>query len=339
MLKQHHQRVILIAAGLWFTVLTNLCLAEEVQIQAKSKALAHYIMAVIDDLNGDNSQAVNEYEKSAKLDRSQPMTHLRLGSYYARLGSTQRAIDQLKSAIKLQSNLPEAHYLLALIYSSQKKYDLAALEYELILKIATNNNPDNADVHLYLAQLYFALQKYPQAKEQLAQVLQFQPKNVSVLYLEGSVYLELGQKEKAKEDFRKALSLEPDHDGVLNSLAYTYAEEGVNLDEALKMARKAVNLDPSNGAYYDTLGWVLFKQGLKAESLMVLEKAQSYLTDSIIFDHMGDVYQASNEPALARKSWLKSLDLDPKQVKISQKMELLSRTSAANQGAKHQSAK
>lgn len=329
MLNRHYQRVILMAAGLWFIVGSGLGFADE--IHAKSKALAYYIMAVVDDLNGEDQQAINEYERSAKFDRTQPLPHLRLGAYYSRLGRYKQAINHLNLTLKLQPDSSQAHYLLALIYSSQRKYDLAADQYELILKDKDFNNPQSADVHMYLAQLYFALRKFPQAQQQINQILSFQPKNVSALYLEGSIYVELNQNTKAKEDFRKVLTLDSKHDGALNSLAYMYAEDGVNLDDALTMAKKAVDQDPTNGAYYDTLGWVLFKQGLYAESLMALEKAQSYITDPIIYDHMGDVYQASNKPAEARKFWLKSLELDPKQAKVSQKVEQLNRTSAKNQ--------
>jgi Tfp pilus assembly protein PilF len=335
MLNRRCQHIFWIA-GFWLVVLTGLSPADEIQV--KSKALAHYIMAVVHDLNGDSQQAMKDYEKSAKYDRKQALPHLRLAAYYVRVGRLSEATQRLKTVLKLHPNSYQAHYLLALIYSSQKKYDLAAYEYELILKGSMQENSDNIEVYAYLSQLYFALGKYPQALTQVEQVLQFQPQNVSALYLRGSAYVEVGEKEKSKEDFRKILSLEPGHDATLNSLAYIYAEEGTNLDEAVKMVRKAISIDPSNGAYYDTLGWVLFKQGFKAEALIALEKAQTYVTDPIIYEHMGDVYSSVSEPALARKFWLKALTLDPKLERISKKVDSLNRVSAKNQNSKVQSA-
>ncbi len=326
----HRQWVVSVLIGLWFIVFGNSCHADEAQTRGQAKSLAHYIMAVMNDLNGDNKEAINEYQKAVKFDRHEFLPHLRLGAYYARLGRIDEAISQLKEVVKLQPKSSQAHYLLALIYSSQKKYDLATDEYETILKMASQNNPDNVEIHAYLAQLYFALHKNPQALEQLKQILQIQPKNVFAKFLLGSLYLDMGQRDKAKESFQQVLTLEPDHAEALNSLAYMYAEEGINLDEALRMVRKAIELDPSNGAYYDTLGWVLFKQGLHAESLMALEKAQNFIVDPIIYEHMGDVYKAVNQPTLARKFWLKSLALDPKQPRISGKIRQLDKTSARN---------
>ncbi|MBF0490572.1 MAG: tetratricopeptide repeat protein [Candidatus Omnitrophica bacterium] len=339
MLNRRCQCVLVLTTGFLFWSLSGLSQADEAQIRAQSKALAHYIMASVDDLQGDNQQAMNEYEKSLKYNSQEALPHLRLGSYYARLGRLNEAIRQFKFVLKVNPNSSEAHYMLALIYSTQKNFPLAANEYEAVLKMAAQDNPDNSDVHAYLAQLYYALRKFPQAQEQLSQVLRFQPKNVSALYLEGNIYLELGEKEKAKEDFRRVLSVEFNHDGALNCLAYLYADEGINLYEALKMVKRAIDLDPTNGAYYDTLGWVLFKQGFNQEALMAFEKAQKFITDPVIFEHMGDVYNASHEPALARQFWQKSLAMDPKQIKLSQKLEELNKTSARNQGAQYHTAK
>lgn len=315
------------------------CLADEGRIQAQSKSLAHYIMGNIYDLNSDSQKALVEYRKSSKFDRQQPMPHLRIAAYDVRMGRAEEAIQHLKLVLKLRPESYQAHYLLALIYSAQKKYSLASKEYETILKMASNTNPENFEIHTYLAQLFYAQHKYPQAIEQVNQILQFQTKNVSALFLLGAIYLDSGDKEKAKENFRQALALEPDHDESLNSLAYVYAEEEVNLDDALKMARKAVELDPANGAYYDTLGWVLFKKGLNGQALIALEKALNYIIDPVIYEHIGDVYKATSEPSLARKFWLKSLELDSNQPKLSQKIDQLNKVTAKIQESDHSSAK
>ncbi len=304
------------------------CFADEGRIVTQSKALAHYIMGNIYDLNSDSRSALVEYQKSSKLDRQQPRPHLRIAAYDVRMGRLDEAVKHLKLVLKLHPESSQAHYLLALIYSSQKKYTLASSEYETILKMASDTDPENFEIHTYLAQLFYAQHKYVQAIEQVNQILQFQAKNVSALFLLGAIYLDSGEKEKAKENFRKVLALEPDHDESLNSLAYVYAEEGVNLDEAFKMAKRAVELDPANGAYHDTLGWVLFKKGLNTQALMALQRALNYVTDPVIYEHIGEVYQTTGEPSLARKFWLKSLELDPDQPKLSQKLDLLNKRTA-----------
>ena len=163
--------------------------------------------------------------------------------------------------------------------------------------------------------------KLPQAIEQFLKIIKLEPDNTSALYLLGSVYADNNDRSKAIETFRKVLELDPDNDEALNSLGYMYAEDGVHLDEALQMVRKAIEMDPSNGAYYDSLGWVLYKKGMYAEALTALQKAAMYIQDPLLYEHMGDVYKAQKEFAKACQFWRKSLDLDPHQNAVQQKIK------------------
>ena len=302
--------------------------AGDAKVAVKSKALAHYILAVSNDFNGRTVEAISEYERSIALNNQEVLPHLRLATYYLRLSLFDKAIKQLKDVLKLDPANSQGHYLLGLIYSSQKKLDLAAAEYEQILKTASHDNPENLEIYTYLAQLYFSQEKYNQAIEQFKHIIAVNPKNASAYYFLGSSYLETHVPLKAKECFQKALSIEPRHDGALNSLAFMQAEQGNNLDDALRMVRQAIDIDPANGAYYDTLGWVLFRKGMNKEALVALQKALVYVQDSIIFEHIGDVYYAIKEFALAYKNWQKSLDLDPNQARVRVKIQDIQKTQA-----------
>ena len=289
----------------------------------KAEGLAHYIMAVCDDINGDTPQAISEYQKSVKYNEMEAAPRLKLGAYYLRLNEIQQATTQLKAVTRLSPADTQAHYLLALIYSSEHKYEMAASEYELILKGAVHDDPSNSDVYLYLGQLYYTEQKYPQAIEQFGKILEIDPNNTTALYLMGSVWADTNEHTKAIDIFRKVLQIEPGNSEALNSLGYMYAQDGVHLDEAISMIRKAIEVDPANGAYYDSLGWALYKKGMFAESLMALQKAQTFIEDEILYDHIGDVFKALKEYTLARKYWLKSLDLNSHQLLVKQKIKEL----------------
>lgn len=290
-------------------------------VDSQSQGLAHYMMALSYELNDQTKEAIGEYQKSVKANGSEPAPRLKLGAYYLRLGSLDQAKAQLKSVTRLAPKDTQAHYLLALIYSSEHKYDLAAAEYEILLKYAAQNEPANTDVYLYLGQLYYAQAKLPQAIAQFLKILELDGNNVTALYLLGSAYADNNDRAKAIETFRRVLELAPDNDEALNSLGYMYAESGVHLNEALQMIRKAIRMDPLNGAYYDSLGWVLYKKGMFAQALIALQRAQRYIQDPLLYEHMGDVYQAQKDFAQACKCWRKSLDLDPHQNVVTQKIK------------------
>ena len=163
--------------------------------------------------------------------------------------------------------------------------------------------------------------KLPQAIEQFLKIIKLEPDNMTALYLLGSVYADNNAPSKATETFRRVLELQPDNDEALNSLGYMYAEAGVHLDEALNMVRRAIKIDPINGAYYDSLGWVLYKKGMYAKALRALQKAATYIQDPLLYEHMGDVYKAQKDFVRACQFWRKSLDLDPHQNTVYQKIK------------------
>ena len=48
------------------------------------------------------------------------------------------------------------------------------------------------------------------------------------------------QWKKAEADMRKALELQPEQPHVLNYLGYSWIDQGINLDEGMKMIKRAV---------------------------------------------------------------------------------------------------
>ena len=57
----------------------------------------------------------------------------------------------------------------------------------------------------------------------------------------------------------KVLEIDPNNAEALNFIGYSYADRGINLDEAEKMIVRALEIKPDNGYMMDSLGWVYFK--------------------------------------------------------------------------------
>lgn len=286
-------------------------------------ALTHYTMGLIYDMNGLSEQAINEYKQVIAESPDNYNVHLKLGANYARTGQLNEAILALKKVSQLNIEDLQAHYLLALIYSTKKDYDLAAEEYEFILKSFTKSDPNNVEVFGYLGQLYYSQKKYSKAIEQFEKILAVEPKNAEVMYILGSLYLEVDQKSKAIDMFSQSIVVDPFHDGSLNSLGYIYSEDGIQLDQALDYVERAVKIDPDNGAYLDSLGWVYYKKGMYQEALSYLQKADDKLKDPMIYNHIGEVYYKLNKFDDAKHYWHSSLELLPDQTEILEKLKQL----------------
>ena len=293
-------------------------------LEPSATALTHYTMGVVYDMYGLTENSIDEFKKAATFDKDNYLIYLKLGADYARLGMMEKAIDTLGAVSKLNPKDVQSHYLLALIYSTQKEFDRAAQEYEVILKSFSKADPENIEVYGYLGQLYYSQKKYPEAIRQFEKILTLDSKNAEVMYLLGSLYLETKDKQKAIDLFKKSIEIDPEHDGSLNSLGYLYAEDGNRLDEASSLLERAIKIDPDNGAYLDSLGWLYYKKGMYDEALKYLQKADTALKDPVIYDHLGDVYLKLNQADKAKKSWQSSLEMQPNQDQVLKKLDSLS---------------
>ena len=101
------------------------------------------------------------------------------------------------------------------------------------------------------------------------------------------------RKEQALEYAKKALKLDADYVPALNYIGYTFAEMGINLDEAERLVRKAVELSPDDGFILDSLGWVYFRKGKVENAIRYLRKAHELVPDDpVIAEHLADAYAA-----------------------------------------------
>jgi tetratricopeptide (TPR) repeat protein len=119
----------------------------------------------------------------------------------------------------------------------------------------------------------------------------------------GILYDKTGNKEASIERLKKTLALAPDDAQALNYLGYTYAEMGINLEEAEKYLTKAVSLKPDEGFILDSLGWVYYKLKRYDEAIKQLERALELINDdTTVMGHLADAY-------FARHDWRKALNL------------------------------
>ncbi len=151
------------------------------------------------------------------------------------------------------------------------------------------------------AQVYSLRDQSAEAVELLGESLQRAPDRIDLRFQMAAALDEVDRWPEAEEVLLGILESQADHAASLNYLAYTWAEQGRNLDRALSMVQTALEQDPDNGAYLDTLGWIYFKLERYQEARPLLERAAAMVPgDAVILEHLGDLYRALGEPARAR---------------------------------------
>jgi Flp pilus assembly protein TadD len=116
----------------------------------------------------------------------------------------------------------------------------------------------------------------------------------------------------AEADLKKALELYPDQPLVLNYLGYSWIDQGIQLDEGMRLIERAVAVKPDDGYIVDSLGWAHYKRGNYAEAVRYLERAVELRPDDpVLNDHLGDALWKVGREREAKFQWDQSLSLKP----------------------------
>ncbi len=285
-----------------------------------TKGLVHYIMGLYYEGLGDIDRSIQEYQKALEKDPGSSVLHLNLASSFIKKNDAAKAIDQLKQAVKLAPDAVEPHLILALVYVAQNNSDLATEEYALALTNATKLDPKNIELYKSLGLVYLQQNKRKEAEGIFKLVVSMASNDAQVHFYLGSIYYDAKDYTAAEYELKYALKLKPDYHEALNFLGYSYLERDKEINRAGALIKKALSFEPENGAYIDSLGWYYFKKGKFKEAAEKLEKAASYLSDPVIYEHLGDVYLKLGNLDNAKLNWNKSLKLDASQEKVKEKL-------------------
>ena len=127
-------------------------------------------------------------------------------------------------------------------------------------------------------------------------------KNSTRLYFRlGVAYDKKGDRTSCIKEMKNVIRLDPEDANALNYLGYTYADLGMNLEEAEDLIMRAMKFKPDDGYITDSLGWVYYKKGNYNKAITTLEKANTLVpNDPILLEHLGDAFfkALDNEKAL-----------------------------------------
>ena len=199
-----------------------------------------------------------------------------------------------------------------------------------VLRNAIRHDRDSVELKWMLGNLYAGQGEHGRAVEAYSGVIKTLGKNPSddawrYYVARGGSLLEMGRWPEAEADLKRAVEIAPGEPTALNYLGYSWAERGVNLEEAFRLIEKAVELQPESGAIIDSLGWAHFQLGRYDDAVGHLEEAVRLEPgDPTITDHLGDVYWRLGRETEARYQWRRALTLDPPEklkASVEQKIE------------------
>lgn len=191
-----------------------------------------------------------------------PQLYYYIGLCYANMNSLSKAEEYLRS-IKTSKELTfiqliQVNMLLGYIYTELNDLDNA----EKCFKEAIRINPDSSNSYSALGYVYYLQKRYDQA----------------IL------------------NFKKAIDKDPDNASAHNNLGYTFAEIGININEAINECKKAVSLIPDSAVYRDSLAWAYYVAGKYDLALKEIKTALDLPCSKkeIIKDHYDKILKKIN---------------------------------------------
>jgi tetratricopeptide (TPR) repeat protein len=269
------------------------------------------------------------------------------GATLTRRGGEDLALVYLQLALYLSPNHPLALLSLADLYESVKKPAMAIKVYERvpagsplkrnaqiqlatdldaadrsdeaikILKGVTAEDPKDLEAIMALGNIERGRKKFADCATTYSQGIDALPEgndkaSAVYYYYRGICEERSKQWSKAEADMRKALDLQPEQPHVLNYLGYSWIDQGINLDEGMKMIKRAVDQRPDDGYIVDSLGWAYFRIGNYDDAVKNLERAIDLKPeDPTINDHLGDAYWRVGRTLEAKFQWAHARDLKP----------------------------
>jgi len=249
-----------------------------------------------------------------------------LGAIYEETQSSELAIEQFKKIPPTSGFYSESVAHMAYLYRQKSKLDMAIQ----VVEEGMENAPQEEIMYTLYGSLMHEKKDYAVALKKLKSIQSKFPNSDQIQFFIGSLSDKLGNKDETIASMTKVLEINPDHIQALNYLAYTYAEDGVELKKAEVLSKKAVSLKSEDPYIQDTLGWVLFKQGRYDEAIKTLQVAHGLKPEeSIISEHLGDAYYRAEMPSKARIMYLKALQSEKDEgnaKKIHEKISSIDRT-------------
>lgn len=184
------------------------------------------------------------------IDRELAQRMFRRGNTYSRLDRHEEAIEEYRKAISADPNFVDAIRNLANTYYYLERYQEAKPLLARFIELQTTTSASLIAAVQTLGQLERDDGNFDEALKYDLQGIALDPNNDSQVHIMANTYNNNGQAEAAIEIYRTAIEIMPDNAFFDRSLGRILEREG-RLEEALDAYRRAAEKDPDSDFYAD----------------------------------------------------------------------------------------
>ena len=271
---------------------------EKIQPKAGfSYALNTYLAA------GNYDKALDKVKRDLSLQPGSAELKGDLSRVYLAMGKNREAVETAREIIQTNPDSPVGYLALSMAYQRSNEMDKA-------IEVLRTAKSRDVSIPMMLGNLYLVKRNYAPALEAYRKAEKSKAGFVPAIVQQAMVLQMQGNKKGAVAEYQRVLRLAPSHVPTLNNLAYIYADQENDLQQALQYATRAYILAPRDGSVNDTLGYVLLKKGKTEQALKLLKQAESLLPDNpTVLYHLALAYKARGELKPAEESLQKALKI------------------------------
>lgn len=275
-----------------------------------SQVRQHELLVLVLWRTGQRDDARQAVERMLSEFPRQPEALEFAAAFYEVVGPEQRWLEILEQVLLSKPPSAVRDHQLARLYVQTDRPERAV---ELLKALL-----DHPDVNVLVAlnDLSHVLHDMDQNDEALrifdqviARVVPDKPRlEGELLYRRSHILSRLNRMDEYKAALEAAYKVAPDHDGINNDLGYLLADEGRDLDRAIRMVQHANDAQPGVAPYTDSLGWAHYKLGNFEQAVEFLRQAAGLDGGEhpVILDHLGDAYYRVGQKERAIVAWRKA---------------------------------
>jgi cellulose synthase operon protein C len=292
--------------------------------------------------SGKASDAVNTLQAVLKNDPDNAVAHYQQGLAFNQLGNINRAEAEWREAVRLHSDIVEAHralagvaihrndisglaqeadkiielqpaapdgYLLRAVAEIDRKQYLAADDY---IHRSLLKEPNNPAAYVQLGNLRSVQKQYPEAQKAYQQALDQDPNSTDALGGVLNVDLEEKQPDKAIATVKTQLASHPSNVGFHIMLGQLLMDEQKDLAGAEAEFKQASDLDKKNSEAIIKLGVVQNERGNVDQALQTYLNGSKTNPKEITFYLLaGGIYESRQDWDHAKQQYQKVLEIQP----------------------------
>ncbi len=212
-------------------------------------------------------------------------------------GQTDEAIRLVQAQLIKKPDDFGGRFMLGSLEFKAQKYQDAIKDFQLLAD-KNPKSPQLPGVYVRLGEVKRRAGDLNGAIASFQKARELSPKDPVPLLQLALLFDTNGRHDDALKSYEDVLKMQPDNPVALNNIAYSKADEGVDLDRALQLAERARTKSPTDPDVLDTIGLIFVKKNSTDEGLRLLKELVARAPSNPLYHlHFAmALYQKGNKP-------------------------------------------